>query len=122
MVNRFISRFLRETQGQDLIEYTLLLAALALGTLALAASAFPSMSGVWIGANATLAQANAAAKVADPSRPTSIPTKKTGESGSKSHGGGPPDQNGFPGTDMAIAAVVAFAAWLLWLKPIFWDG
>ena len=53
-----IVRFLREEQGQDLIEYTLLLAFVCLASAALFISAGGSVSGIWTSANSNLAAAN----------------------------------------------------------------
>ena len=53
--------FLRDESGQDLIEYTLLLAFVALGSAALFTGAGKSVKGVWTSANTTLAAANMAA-------------------------------------------------------------
>jgi len=53
--------FLRDEQGQDLIEYTLLLAFVALASAALFIAAGGSVSGIWGAANTRLATANTAA-------------------------------------------------------------
>jgi len=57
----FLHRFLREEQGQDLIEYTLLLAFVCLASAALFISAGGSVGGIWTQANSRLSQANASA-------------------------------------------------------------
>ncbi len=44
---RFITNFLRDEQGQDLIEYTLLLAFVALASAALFISAGGSINAIW---------------------------------------------------------------------------
>ena len=49
-----------EEEGQDLIEYTLLLAFMALGSLSLMTKAGASTSNIWTAASVTLS--NAAAK------------------------------------------------------------
>lgn len=49
--------FLRDEQGQDLIEYTLLLAFVALASAALFISAGGSVSGIWSVANSRLSVA-----------------------------------------------------------------
>ncbi len=54
-------RFLQEESGQDLIEYTLLLAFVALASAALFIGAGTTISGIWTTANTTLTSANAAA-------------------------------------------------------------
>jgi Flp pilus assembly pilin Flp len=54
-------RFWREEEGQDLIEYTLLLAFVCLASAALFINAGTSISGIWSIANTTLTNASAAA-------------------------------------------------------------
>jgi len=56
-----IARFLQEEQGQDLIEYTLLLAFVCLASAALFISAGGSVSGIWSSTNSQLALANSSA-------------------------------------------------------------
>ena len=56
-----MTRFLRDEQGQDLIEYTLLLAFVCLASAALFISAGSSVGGIWTTANTDLATANTAA-------------------------------------------------------------
>jgi Flp pilus assembly pilin Flp len=53
--------FLREDQGQDLVEYTLLLAFVALASSALFIGAGNSIKGIWTTANTILVNANSAA-------------------------------------------------------------
>ena len=53
--------FLRDENGQDLIEYTLLLAFVALSSAALFTGAGKSVKGIWSVANSTLVQANVSA-------------------------------------------------------------
>ena len=53
------SAFLRDEQGQDLIEYTLLMAFVALASAALFLGAGGSISSIWTVSNNQLAQANA---------------------------------------------------------------
>ena len=57
----FINNFLRDEQGQDLIEYTLLLAFVALASAALFIGAGNSVKGIWTATNSQLAAANTAA-------------------------------------------------------------
>ena len=52
--------FLRDDQGQDLIEYTLLLAFVALASAALFIGAGTSVKGIWTTTNTQLANANTA--------------------------------------------------------------
>lgn len=56
---RFIN-FIRDEQGQDLIEYTLLMAFVALASAALFIGAGGSINGIWAVSNTQLAAANAA--------------------------------------------------------------
>ncbi|RPI20116.1 MAG: Flp family type IVb pilin [Acidobacteriales bacterium] len=56
--------FLRDEQGQDLIEYTLLLAFVALAAAALFIQAGDSVTTIWTTANTQLANAAAAANSA----------------------------------------------------------
>jgi Flp pilus assembly pilin Flp len=57
-------RFLRDDEGQDLIEYTLLLAFVALASAALFISAGGSVATIWNIANAQLTNAGSAANAA----------------------------------------------------------
>jgi Flp pilus assembly pilin Flp len=57
----FINSFLRDEQGQDLIEYTLLLAFVALASAALFINAGSSVKGIWTATNTQLAAANTSA-------------------------------------------------------------
>ncbi len=56
-----IKSFLRDEQGQDLIEYTLLLAFVALASAALFIGAGNSVSGIWSVTNSQLVVANTSA-------------------------------------------------------------
>jgi Flp pilus assembly pilin Flp len=56
-----LKNFLREEEGQDLVEYTLLLAFVALASAALFIGAGASISGIWKTANTVLSNANNAA-------------------------------------------------------------
>jgi Flp pilus assembly pilin Flp len=53
--------FLRDEQGQDLIEYTLLLAFVALASAALFITAGGSVNSIWSVANSRLSSASSAA-------------------------------------------------------------
>jgi Flp pilus assembly pilin Flp len=53
--------FLREEAGQDLIEYTLLLAFVALASAALFVNAGGAVNGIWTTSSTQLASANVAA-------------------------------------------------------------
>jgi Flp pilus assembly pilin Flp len=54
-------RFLRDEQGQDLVEYTLLLAFVCLASAALFIGAGGSINAIWTTANSRLSNAAAAA-------------------------------------------------------------
>jgi Flp pilus assembly pilin Flp len=56
-----LARFLHDEQGQDLIEYTLLVAFVCLATAALFVNSGGSLSGIWISANSDLAAGNTSA-------------------------------------------------------------
>jgi Flp pilus assembly pilin Flp len=58
---RLLKRLLVEEQGQDLVEYTLLLAFVALASAALFISAGGSITGIWTQANQIVTNANTAA-------------------------------------------------------------
>jgi Flp pilus assembly pilin Flp len=60
-MKHLLSRFVRDEQGQDLVEYTLLLAFVALASAALFVSAGDNIGGIWNVANSRLVNANAAA-------------------------------------------------------------
>ena len=51
-----IKTFVQDTQGQDLIEYTLLLAFVALTAAALFITASTSISEIWVNASEKLSQ------------------------------------------------------------------
>ena len=55
----YLRRFWNDEQGQDLIEYTLLLAFVALASAALFLGAGKSISGIWSVTNSQLTAANA---------------------------------------------------------------
>jgi len=58
---KHIKTFLSDDQGQDLIEYTLLLAFVALASAALFIGAGDSVKGIWTTTNTQLGNANSAA-------------------------------------------------------------
>lgn len=51
------NRFVKEEEGQDLVEYTLLLAFVALASAALFIGAGTSVNSIWSSANSRLVQA-----------------------------------------------------------------
>jgi Flp pilus assembly pilin Flp len=57
----FINEFLKEDSGQDLIEYTLLMAFVALASAALFIGAGGSIKGIWTATNSQLEAANTSA-------------------------------------------------------------
>jgi len=61
MMKSVLIRFVREEEGQDLIEYTLLLAFVCLASAALFINAGTTMANIWGIANSTLSNAAAAA-------------------------------------------------------------
>jgi Flp pilus assembly pilin Flp len=56
-----LKEFLQDEQGQDLIEYTLLLAFVCLASATLFISAGRSVSGIWAATSSRLVSANTAA-------------------------------------------------------------
>ncbi len=52
-----LQRFLRDEQGQDLIEYTLLMAFIALASASIFVSAGGSLSSIWVSASGQLSNA-----------------------------------------------------------------
>jgi Flp pilus assembly pilin Flp len=56
-----LTSLFRDDEGQDLIEYTLLMAFVALASAALFLGAGSSISGIWTTSNSRLAAANTAA-------------------------------------------------------------
>lgn len=57
-MKNFAQNFINDEQGQDLIEYTLLLAFVALASAAIFIGAGNSISGIWQNTNSRLANAN----------------------------------------------------------------
>lgn len=57
----YLRGFWNDEQGQDLIEYTLLMAFVALASAALFLGAGSSIKGIWATTNSQLASANASA-------------------------------------------------------------
>jgi Flp pilus assembly pilin Flp len=56
-MKQFISQFVREEEGQDLVEYTLLLAFVCLASAALFIGAGKSMASIWVDTNLILTNA-----------------------------------------------------------------
>ena len=59
-MTNFIRNFAADEQGQDLIEYTLLMAFVALASAALFIGAGSSIKGIWTATNTQLTAANTA--------------------------------------------------------------
>jgi Flp pilus assembly pilin Flp len=57
----YLQNFWNDEQGQDLIEYTLLMAFVALASAALFLGAGGSIKGIWVTTNNQLSQANSMA-------------------------------------------------------------
>jgi Flp pilus assembly pilin Flp len=60
-MKKLLVSFVRDEQGQDLVEYTLLLAFVCLASAALFISAGGAIGGIWNVANSRLSAANTAA-------------------------------------------------------------
>jgi len=60
---KLITRLTREQQGQDLVEYTLLLAFVCLASAALFVNAGNSLSGIWTQTNTVVGNANSVAQL-----------------------------------------------------------
>lgn len=61
ILSKTIFDFVRDEQGQDVVEYTLLLAFVCLATAGLFTNSGKELSGIWSVANTRLAAANTAA-------------------------------------------------------------
>ena len=64
-MKQFIVGFVRDEQGQDLIEYTLLLAFVCLASAALFIGAGNTLAGIWSTTNTILGNANSLATSAN---------------------------------------------------------
>jgi len=60
-MHNFVNEFLRDEEGQDLIEYSLLIAFVVLASAIVFKGAGQSLQGVWTSANSRLATANTVA-------------------------------------------------------------
>lgn len=60
-MNKMLRSFVNENQGQDLVEYTLLLAMVCLVSAALMINGGGSITGIWTAANSRLAEGNSTA-------------------------------------------------------------
>jgi Flp pilus assembly pilin Flp len=59
-MNQFLYRFWREEDGQDLIEYSLLITFIAIATAAVVGQGQNSIRAIWGSGNSTLVQASTA--------------------------------------------------------------
>ena len=57
MINSILAALWQEEEGQDLVEYSLLLAFIALAAIALLSAAGNSVSAIWTSINTNLASA-----------------------------------------------------------------
>ncbi len=57
-MTQYLRTFLKEEDGQDLIEYTLLMTFIAIACLALVGSGRSSVNAIWITSNSDLTAAN----------------------------------------------------------------
>jgi Flp pilus assembly pilin Flp len=57
MINSILKAFWQEEEGQDLVEYSLLLAFIALAAIALLSAAGGSVSSIWTNINTNLTSA-----------------------------------------------------------------
>jgi Flp pilus assembly pilin Flp len=84
---RAIKALFRQTDGQDLVEYTLLLAFIALVGISIVMGASGSIQGIWGSSNATLVAANTTASGGAPAAATG------GTGGDGGNGGGDGDHH-----------------------------
>jgi Flp pilus assembly pilin Flp len=61
MLKQMMQRFWKEEEGQDLVEYSLLLAFIALAAVGLLSGTRSTISGLWNNINSTLASASSTA-------------------------------------------------------------
>jgi len=59
-MKNILMRFVKDEQGQDLIEYTLLMAFIALASAAIFVNAGTSIKGIWTNVSSQLVAANTA--------------------------------------------------------------
>ena len=85
MLRRWFEAICREDDGQSLIEYTLLLAFLALASAGVFMQVGGSSAEVWSGAQTTIA---GAADTASGTTPASAPPSGSGSTGGSSSGSG----------------------------------
>ena len=100
-------RFGREVEGQDLLEYTFLLATILLASVALMMNVASGASAIWIQTTATLNQADGGPAASGP-RATDRKLPEANKEAS-------PGAAALSTADMVLAgATVAVLSWLLW--------
>lgn len=62
MIHAFVNAFVKEEDGQDLVEYSLLLAFIALAAVTLLTNVKGQLNGLWTTVNTKLSTANSAAQ------------------------------------------------------------
>jgi len=106
-------RFRHEADGQDLLEYTFLLAVILLASVALMMNISPGASAIWAQTGVTLDQAGGGPVVAGsrvPERNLPADVSK-GDAFKKAS----PDRGAFSTPEMVVAGTtVAVLSWLLW--------
>jgi Flp pilus assembly pilin Flp len=60
-MQQFLYRLWREEDGQDLIEYSLLITFIAIACAAIIGSGRPAVNGIWLATNNQIQQANSTA-------------------------------------------------------------
>jgi len=60
-MNRFLNNFWRDEEGQDLIEYSLLITFIAVATAAVIGQGQNSIRAIWSSSNSTITVANTSA-------------------------------------------------------------
>lgn len=66
MINLILNSFWHEEDGQDMVEYSLLLGFIGLGVVALLSGISTQLTGIWSTVNSTLASTNTAAATPGP--------------------------------------------------------
>ena len=60
-MSTYVNQFLQDEQGQDLVEYSLLLAFIALAGITILGTVQSNIKGIWTKVNSSMAAANKAA-------------------------------------------------------------
>ena len=89
---RLLRRLLGAEAGQDLIEYTILLALLALGSAALMYNTGPSVSQIWTATNTALTVPDGSGSPSGST--TTTPVQPSGSGGTGNNGNGDRDHDG----------------------------